>query len=129
MAEAWANHLCRGYIEASSAGLDPGTLNPLAVEVMKEAGIDISLNSTKSVFDLYKSGRLFNYVIAVCDESSAERCPIFPGITKRLNWSFEDPASFQGTWDARLKKTRIVRDQIRTKVQELCREACKPAAA
>lgn len=129
MAEAWTNHICVGRVQAASAGLDPGTLNPLAVAAMKEVGIDISLNSTKSVFDLFKSGKLFNYVITVCDEASAERCPIFPGVTKRLHWSFEDPASFEGTWEAKLSKTRIVRDQIRTKIEEFCGEVCEPAVA
>lgn len=129
MAEAWTNQICKDFIEASSAGLEPGCLNPLAVEAMKEVGIDISLKSTQGVFDLFKTGKLFGYVITVCDESSAERCPIFPGITKRLHWSFEDPASFQGTWEEKLARTRIVRDQIRAKIDELCSEVCRPQAA
>ena len=91
MAEAWCNHLYGDRFEAESAGLEPGILNPLAVEAMKEVGIDISHNKTQRVFDLFKAGRMFAYVITVCDEASAERCPIFPGVTQRLHWSFPDP--------------------------------------
>src|SRR5437764_6543439 len=79
MAEAWLNHICGEFFEAQSAGLEPGTLNPVAVQVMQEAGIDISHKKTQAVFDVFKSGQLFRYVITVCDESSAKKCPIFPG--------------------------------------------------
>jgi arsenate reductase len=118
MAEAFLNTLAGDAFAASSAGLKPGVLNPLAVEVMKEAGIDISRNITKSVFDLYTSGALFAYVIAVCDAEAAQRCPTFPGITRTLVWSFPDPASFTGSWEEQLDKTRQVRDAIRAKVEE-----------
>src|SRR2546423_3842795 len=88
MAEAWLNTICGEYFEAQSAGLEPGTLNPLAVQVMAEAGIDISKKKTQAVFDVFTSGQLFAYVITVCDETSAEKCPIFPGPATRLHWSF-----------------------------------------
>src|ERR1043165_6218466 len=91
MAEAFLNSLAPKQFEAASAGLEAGKLNPYAVEVMKEEGIDISGNKTKVVFDLYKDGGLYNYVITVCDEANAERCPIFPGVRKTLHWSFPDP--------------------------------------
>lgn len=65
MAEAWLNHLCGDLFEAESAGLEPGTLHPLAIEVMKEANIDISHKRTRSVFDLVKAGRIFSYVVTV----------------------------------------------------------------
>src|SRR5882724_3872962 len=84
MAEAFLNHICGDEYEAHSAGLEPGKLNPIVVEAMQQIGIDISGNKTKSVFDMFKSGNLFHYAITVCDETSAERCPIFPGITRRL---------------------------------------------
>ena len=122
MAEAWLRHLCPDVFEAESAGLEPGTLNPLAVEVMREAGIDISKNKTKSVFDMVKSGRLFGYVITVCDESNAERCPIFPGYTKNLHWNFPDPSAFTGTREERLARTREVRDRIRQRIVDWCAE-------
>lgn len=120
MAEALLNHLCGDRFSAESAGLEPGLLNPLAIEVMAEIGIDISKNSTKSVFDFYKKGNLYSYVITVCDEASAEQCPIFPGVTKRLHWSFEDPSKFTGSREEQLEKTRKLRDKIRDKILELC---------
>jgi len=117
MAEAFLNALAGGRFMAMSAGLEPGTLNPLAVEVMKEAGIDISKNATKSVFELFRDGALFAYVIAVCDAEAAQRCPIFPGITKTIVWSFPDPAAFTGTWEERLARTRLVRDAVKAQVE------------
>lgn len=117
MAEAFLDALAGDRFEARSAGLEPGKLNPLAVEVMKEVGIDISKNGTKSVFDLFRDGALFAYVIAVCDAETAQRCPIFPGITKTIVWSFPDPAAFTGTWDEKLSRTREVRDAIKAKIE------------
>ncbi len=125
MAEAFLNQICGDVFEAQSAGLEPGKLNPLVVEAMREIGIDISGNPTKSVFDTFKSGQMFSYVITVCDEASAERCPIFPGITQRLHWSFPDPSAFQGTPEERLARTREVRDLIQAKVKEWCAEVCR----
>ena len=117
MAEAFLKDIAGDRFEAVSAGLEPGPLNPLAIEVMKEAGIDISRNSAKSVFDIFRSGALFGFVIAVCDAETAQRCPIFPGITRTLVWSFPDPAAFQGTSEERLAQARVLRDAIRAKVQ------------
>lgn len=123
MAEAFLNHLAGDRFEAVSAGLEPGTLNPLAVEVMKEIGIDISSKKTKSVFDLFKKGELFSYVVTVCDAKSAEACPVFPGLlTKTIHWSFEDPSAFTGTHEERLEKTRKVRDAIKEKIEQWLRE-------
>jgi arsenate reductase len=124
MAEAFLNQVCGDLIEAHSAGLEPGRLNPIVVEAMREIGIDISGNKTKGVSDMIKSGRTFNYVITVCDETSAERCPVFPGLTKKLHWSFSDPSSFRGSREDILEKTRIVRDSIMRKIQEWCAEVC-----
>ena len=94
MAEAFLNHLCGGGFEAHSAGLEPGKLNPLVVEAMAEAGLDISGNKTKSVFDTLKSGKTFACVITVCDEAAAERWPVFPGAAQRLHWSFPTRPAF-----------------------------------
>src|ERR1700757_4721625 len=118
MAEAFLNRHCGDVFAAQSAGLEPGKLNPLVVEAMREAGIDISGNGTKSVDDMIQSGPKFAYVITVCDEASAERCPIFPGgaSVKRLHWGFPDPSQFQGTRDEKLAAVRQVRDQIERKV-------------
>jgi arsenate reductase len=120
MAEAWLNHLCGDRFEAHSAGLEPGILNPLAVQVMREVGIDISHNKTKPVFDLVQSGEIFSYVITVCDESSAERCPVFPGVTNRLHWSFLDPSALTGTEDEKISAVRKIRDDIEIAVVNWC---------
>ena len=122
MAEAWVNHLYGDVFEARSEGLEPGTLNPLAVQVMKEVGIDISQNETKGVFDFVKSGNLFSYVVTVYDEASAERCPIFPGVMKRLHWSFPDPPAVTGTLEEKLEKVRAIRDAIRSSIDQWCRQ-------
>lgn len=127
MAEAFLNRTCGDNFEAHSAGLEPGKLNPVVVEAMQEAGIDISGNKTKAVFDMYKSGQMFSYVITVCDEASAERCPIFPGITKRLHWSFPDPSAIQGTREQKLEGTRKIRDLIEAKIEAWCKEMCAVA--
>lgn len=118
MAEAWLNELGGEHYEADSAGFEPGGLNPLVVKAMQEVGIDISGNRTKSVFDLYKAGGLYSYVITVCDEANAERCPVFPGLNQRLQWSFADPSKFEGSDEEKMGKVREVRDEIKDKVQE-----------
>ena len=117
MAEAFLNNLAGDRFEAQSAGLEPGTLNPLAVETMHETGIDISANQTKSVFNFFKHGAMFNYVITVCDGANAERCPIFPGITQRRHWSFADPAALEGTHEEKLEAVRRIRDEIKAAVE------------
>ena len=94
---------------------------------MQEIGVDISGNQTKGVFEYIKSGLMFAYVITVCDEASAERCPIFPGVTKRLQWSFPDPSSVQGPHEEKLAKTREVRDAIKAKVEDWCSQMCVAA--
>jgi len=129
MAEAWLNRICGEYFEAQSAGLEPGTLNPLAVQVMAEVGIDISQKKTQAVFDVFKSGQLFAYVITVCDEASAEKCPIFPGPATRMHWSFPDPSEVQSSETAKLEQVRLIRDEIRTKIEQWCEEVCLQTAA
>jgi arsenate reductase len=129
MAEAWLNKICGEFFQAQSAGLEPGTLNPLAVEVMREVGIDISQKKTQAVFDVFKSGQLFGHVITVCDESSAEKCPIFPGPTKRRHWGFADPSQVTGTDEEKLARVREIRDEIREKIEDWCAEVCEPETA
>ena len=118
MAEAFLNHMAGDRFVAQSAGMEPGELNPLAVEVMREIGIDISRNETKGVLDFFKKGALFNYVVTVCDETQAERCPIFPGHTQRVHRSIPDPAALTGTDSEKLEKTREIRDRIKTWLEE-----------
>jgi arsenate reductase (thioredoxin) len=117
MAEAFLNQLAGDVFEAESAGLEPGKLNPLVVEVMNEIGIDISGNLTHGVWDYFRQGRLYHYVISVCDAATEELCPIFPGITKRLSWPFADPTTFTGTHDEKLAQTRLVRDTIKAHIE------------
>jgi arsenate reductase len=121
MAEAFMNHLCGDSYEAESAGLEPTEVNSLVIEAMKEMGIDISGNRSKSVFNFFKEGRLYGFVITVCDESNAEQCPIFPGITAKLHWSFEEPATFTGSYQEKLAKIRTLRDSIKARVLEFCK--------
>ncbi len=97
MAEAFLKKYGAGRFEVESAGLEPGKLNPYVVRAMAEVGIDISGNPTKSVFDLYKAGRRYHTVVTVCSKEAAERCPIFPGLSEKLHWPFEDPAQFEGS--------------------------------
>jgi arsenate reductase (thioredoxin) len=128
MAEAFLNRICGEQFEASSAGLEPGKLNLIVVEAMKEVGIDISGNQTKAVFDIFKSGKTFQHVITVCDETSAERCPIFPGIAKRVHWSFPDPSVICGMHGEKLERTREIRDMIKARIEAWCEEVCPVAA-
>ena len=130
MAEAWLNHICGDFFAAESAGLEPGTLNPLVVKAMREVGIDISKKETRAVFDVFKTGKLFSRVITVCDETSAERCPIFPRTYKFLHWSFDDPAAVQGTHDEKLTVFRRVRDEIAQRIDaELVAPLAKQSAS
>ena len=118
MAEALLNHLAGDRFIAESAGLEPGKLNPLAIEAMKDMGIDIFQKKSQDVFELYKQGRRFNYVITVCDEASSERCPLFPGISKKLHWGFSDPSTLQGTFEEKLLKTIEIRNQIKDQIEK-----------
>ena len=122
MAEAYFKKYGGDKFFVESAGLEAGKLNPLAVEVMKEDGIDISNNQTNDVFEFFKEGRLYHYVVTVCDEASSNRCPIFPGIHKKINWSFTDPSSLTGTPEEKLTTTRQVRDKIKEAVIALIKE-------
>ena len=129
MAEAFLNQMCGEQFEALSAGIEPGKLNPIVVDAMLEIGIDISRNQTKSVSDVLKSGKTFAYVVTVCDETSAERCPVFPGPTRRLHWGFPDPSALQGSHEEKLARTREIRDMIKAKIDQWCEEICSPAAS
>jgi arsenate reductase len=122
MAEAYLKKFAGDRFEPESAGLEPGTLNPLVVEVMKEEGIDLSGKQTNSVFEFYREGRLYSYVITVCSKEAEERCPIFPGVNRRLHWPFDDPSKFEGSEEQKLEKTRLVRDQIKEKIKEFIAE-------
>ncbi len=119
MAEAFMKKYGGGEFEVYSAGIEPGVLNPLAVKAMEEKGIDISENETKSALDYFKEGKLFNYVVTVCDEASAQKCPIFPRVRERIMMNFKDPNVFEGSQEEKLEKVRVVRDEIEYEVLKL----------
>jgi arsenate reductase len=116
MAEAYLNYLAQDRFNCFSAGLKKGVLNPIVVKAMQKDGIDISNNKTKSVDEFIDGHIKFDFVITVCDETSAEKCPYFPGQGKRLHWNFEDPSILKGTEEEKLKLTMKIRDKIKNKV-------------
>lgn len=109
MAEGFLRSLAGGRFEVFSAGAEPTTLNPSAVAVMNEVGIDISGQSSKDVSQFV--GQSFYYLIRVC-EKVKERCPVLPGAFWYLDWSLEDPVQAKGTFEERLNVFRRVRDAI-----------------
>ena len=131
MAAAFLNEFCPDEFKAHSAGLESGTVDPLAIQVMSEVGIDISKNATRTVFDAWRSGPMFTHVITVCSEAevAARSCPIFPSPVQRLSWPFDDPTSFQGSSGARLERMRSIRDQIEQRVRAWCDEVCPTRSA
>ncbi len=122
MAEAFLKAYGQGRFEAESAGLEPGRLNPYVVRAMAERGIDISRNATKSVMDLVRAGRTYQVVVAVCSKEAADRCPIFPGLSRKLHWPFDDPAALAGSDDEIMAGVRRVRDQIERAVLDFVAE-------
>jgi len=115
MAEGLLRHDAGARFEVASAGVAPSHVRPEAIAVMNELGIDISTHRSKSVDEF--TGREFDYVITVCDNAN-KQCPVFPGNTKRIHWSFEDPAAAQGDEPQRLSTFRRVRDEIRERLRE-----------
>ena len=122
MAAAFANHYGEGKVLADSAGLEPGVLNQRVVAVMKEIGIDISMNVPKSVMEVYKSGAQFDYIVTVCDPKAAERCPIFPGNAVKMHWGFDDPSRLTGGETEIMTEVQRIRDEIREKVAQWIKE-------
>jgi arsenate reductase len=115
MAEGLLRQMDGERFEVESAGVEPSHVRPQAIEAMREIGIDISGQRSKSVDEF--AGQEFDYVITVCDNAN-ERCPVFPGKTKRIHWSFNDPAEALGDEAARLTVFRRVRDEIKARLQE-----------
>ena len=124
MAEALLKQHCGEFFQVASAGMRPGTLNPLAVQVMNEIGIDISQNKTKDIFPFIRERPGYNYVISVCDQSVGQHCPSFPAGVRQIEWSFPDPAAFTGTEEEKLARTREVRDAIKARIEAWCEEMC-----
>jgi arsenate reductase len=122
MAEGLLRQDAGDRFEVFSAGVEPSQVRPQAIEAMREVGIDISAQRSKSVDEFL--GEEFDYVITVCDNAN-ERCPVFPGKTKRIHWSFEDPAAATGDEKAQFDVFRRVRDQIRQRLTEWVSEVEK----
>jgi arsenate reductase len=118
MAQAFLEKYGEDRFEVESAGLEPGKLNPFVIRAMGEVGIDISRNPTKSVFELFKAGKVYQFVVTVCSKEAAEACPIFPGLSEKLHWPFADPSTFTGGDDEIMVRVRQVRDQIEVAVKE-----------
>ncbi|MCC6363908.1 MAG: arsenate reductase ArsC [Bryobacterales bacterium] len=113
MGEGLFRHEGGGGCEVSSAGTRPSHVRPEAIAVMRELGIDISGQRSKSVREF--EGQTFDYVVTVCD-TARDNCPVFPG-TQHIHWSFEDPAAVEGTEEQRLASFRRIRDQIHERVK------------
>jgi arsenate reductase len=113
MAEGYLRHVAGDRFEPLSAGVEPKGLNPLAIEVMHEIGIDISQQTSKGLDQFL--GQEIPYVITVCDNAK-QRCPIFPHANKFVHWSLEDPAEAAGSHDEKLAVFRRVRDEIEQRI-------------
>lgn len=119
MAEGLLRELAGDVFEVESAGVSPTAVRPEAIAVLREIGVDISTHRSKSVDEF--TGQQFDYVITVCD-NAREQCPVFPAETKRLHWSFDDPAASAGDEAARLAVFRRVRDEIEERLRGFIRE-------
>ena len=113
MAEGFLRHMAGDRFEVFSAGIKPTQVNPLAIKVMAEAGIDISKHRSKSAMEFI--GQKFDFVVTVCDNAK-QTCPIFPGKYEKIHWDLEDPAEAQGTEEERLVFFRRIRDEIKNNV-------------
>jgi arsenate reductase len=122
IAEAFLAKHGEGRFIAESAGLEPGKLNPYVVRAMAEAGIDISGKEAKSVMDLYLADRTYDVVVTVCSKEASERCPAFPGVSRKIHWSFDDPASFSGSVGEIMDRTRKLRDRIEAEIVAFVRD-------
>ena len=115
MAEGFLRHIAGDRFEVFSAGVKPTQVNPLAIKVMAEAGIDISEHRSKSAMEFL--GQQFDYIITVCDNAK-QTCPVFPGKHEKIHWDLEDPAEAQGSEEERMVVFRKIRDEIRKKIEE-----------
>ncbi len=118
MGEGLFRHEGGGAYEVHSAGTKPSRVRPEAIAAMKEIGIDISGQRSKSVDEF--AGQSFDFVVTVCD-NARDTCPVFPAGTERIHWSFEDPAAVEGAEEVRLAAFRRIRDQIRERVKTFVR--------
>jgi len=113
MAEGFLRHMAGDKFEVFSAGVKPTQVNPLAIKVMVEVGIDISKHKSKSAMEFI--GQQFDYVITVCDNAK-QTCPVFPGKYEKIHWDLEDPAEAQGSEEERLAFFRRIRDEVKNNI-------------
>jgi arsenate reductase len=119
IAEAILNQKYGDRFVAESAGYKVKEINPLAIEVMKEHGVDISKNNVNKAFDFYNQGRKYQYVITVCNREQEEDCPIFPGKVIRFHWDgLDNPEDYTGAQEEKLEKGRKLRDDIEKRIDE-----------
>ena len=116
MAEGLLRHDAGDRFDVFSAGVEPTAVRPLAVAAMREVGIDISEQRSKSIAEF--ADQKFDYVITVCDNAN-QQCPMFPGKAERIHWSIEDPAEAAGDEQAKLGVFRRVRDTLRARLKTL----------
>ncbi len=116
MAEAFLRKYAGRHLEAYSAGLQPSAVNPYTERAMREIGIDLSGQRSKSVKE-YLGKMSFTYLITVCAEAEANCPTTFPGIGQRLSWAFDDPAAVEGSEEEKLRKFREVRDQVDKRIR------------
>lgn len=114
MAEGYLRHIAADRFESASAGIDPKGLNPLAAEVMREIGVDISAQRSKDVRKFL--GAPFQYVITICS-NAREKCPVFPATLKSLHWDIADPAAATGSHEEKLAAFRRARDEIIARIK------------
>ncbi|MFA7019349.1 MAG: arsenate reductase ArsC [Sphaerochaetaceae bacterium] len=117
MCEAFVKHYAPEQFDVHSSGIEAGKLNPLVVQAMAEIGISMDGQYAKPAQEYIDRKEAFDYVITVCDESSAEQCPVFPGKHVRLHWGFPDPSALTGSDEEKLKGIRPIRDSIHKRVR------------
>ena len=116
MCEAFVRHIAGDRFDVHSSGIEAGRLNPLVVQTMEEIGVSMEGQYAKTAKEYVQRGEAFDYVVTVCDESNAERCPMFPGKSERMHWGFPDPSAVVGTDDEKLAQIRPIRDAIKKRV-------------
>ncbi len=124
MAEGLVRHFYGNKFDAFSAGAMPTHIHPLTKKVMRELGIDISKQQSKSIKEFFSLE--FDYVVTLCGDDAKDICPVFPGKAKqRLNWDFLDPAEAKGEKEEVIQVFRKVRDEIKTKIDEFVKQLNK----
>ena len=118
MAEGFLRYMAGDTYEVFSAGVKPTQVNPLAIKVMAEAGVDISKHKSKSAIEFI--GQNFDYVVTLCDNAK-QLCPVFPGKYEKVHWNLDDPAKAQGTEEEKLAIFRKIRDMIEQRIEDWVR--------